>query len=73
MPGHQESADQERMLTQDIAELSRLAPSAARPGSGMRLLGDGAVAFHAMIDLIDRARRCVRFENFIFAGVAPRK
>ena len=42
----------------------------------MRLLGDGVVAFRTMIDLIDlidRARRCVRFENFIFADVVPDK
>ena len=67
---NQKMSDQERTLSRDIAEISSLAQSPARPVWGVQLLRDGAAAFPAMIDLIDRARRCVEFENFIFAGDA---
>ena len=50
------------------AELSRLAGSPPRGGTGVQLLRDGIEAFPAMIEAIGGARKTVRFENFIFAG-----
>ena len=52
------------------AELARLAGSPGRGGTQVRLLRDGEEAFPAMVEAIASARRCVLFENFIFAGDA---
>ena len=51
-----------------VAELSALVRSPARPAGGIHILRDGEAAFPAMLELIDGARRAVRFENFIFAN-----
>ncbi len=58
------------VLTDAITALAAVAHSPARPVFGVDVLRDGTAAFPAMLALIDSARRCVRFENFIFAGDA---
>jgi cardiolipin synthase A/B len=57
-------------LSQATLEMAGLVHSPARAVAEARILRDGAAAFPAMIELIDAARSCVRFENFIFAGDA---
>jgi cardiolipin synthase len=57
-------------LAQATIEMAGVVHSRARAVAEARILRDGAVAFPAMIELIDAARSCVRFENFIFAGDA---
>jgi cardiolipin synthase len=59
-----------RPLEDAVAQMAELTGSPPRPLPAARVLRDGAIAFDAMIDLIDGAARCVRFENFIFAGDA---
>jgi cardiolipin synthase len=57
-------------LAQATVEMAGLVHARARAVAEARILRDGAAAFPAMIGLIDAARSCVRFENFIFAGDA---
>jgi cardiolipin synthase A/B len=57
-------------LAQATVEMAGLVHARARAVAEARILRDGAAAFPAMIELIDAARSCVRFENFIFAGDA---
>jgi len=66
----QESVGASLASSRTVSELSEIARAPARPVSGVRVLRDGAVAFPAMLELIESARALVLFENFIFAGDA---
>jgi len=67
-PNAAPTAEAHKPALENIADLSKLVGTPARPAAEVHILRDGEHAFPAMFELIDAARSEVLFENFIFSG-----